>query len=77
MSLLEETARGFLRYPEDSEDLKVRRHGIASLAGNVGRSRYLHQANMPSKQETRRPVFFFSKKKIFRQGEEEVSIASG
>ena len=71
VSLSKRRPRRILRYLEDSEELKVR------TAGNVGRSKYLHQAScptskLPNKQETRTANFF----EIFRQGEEEVCIAS-
>ena len=69
----EETAWDILRYLENSEDLKVSvTEFLAITAGNVGRSMYLHQRSYPAGKKRERTFFF----EIFRQGGEEVCIAS-
>ena len=67
----EETARGMLRYLEDSEDLKV---SVTELQEQLGMS---EEAGISIKQVTQQArnengQFF----EMFRQGEEEVCIAS-
>ena len=64
----EETARGILRTLEDSEDLKV---SVTELQDQLGMSEEADTSCSAGKKR-KRPIFL----KFFRQGEEEVCIAS-
>ena len=70
--VFEETAKRMLRYPEDSEDLKV---GVTELREQLGMS---EEAGISIKEVTQQTRNENGQKllEIFRQGEEEVCIAS-
>ena len=72
MSLSKRRQGGILRYLEDSEDLKVR---VADLQEQLGMSEeagiFIKQVAQQARNENGQNIF-----EIFRQGEEEVRIAS-